>query len=354
MLTGRLNWKFFHGLLFTALIFFGLFWHVPAVLAEQNGQEMNKFYVQAVIPENQVDLNKSYFDLRILPDQEQELVVKLVNPSDQPISITANAYNASTTEEGMIDYTVRGVKDKSLEYPFESLVKVIDNNVSLQPYETKIARFTLKMPKEKYDGVIVGGLRFTKNLSEDESTSKEVTIKQRFHYVVGVVLNETDVSVLPNYEMVSVKVAQSKQGKKISVIDSIRNKNAAVSKKMDLKIAIHKKGNETTLIQAEKKDLEMAPDSVMDFPVPITRQLKPGKYVSKTQLEQDGKKWTFENEFVISRDQAKVINEENKATEVESRIPLWIIMIVVVLIVLVLLQAIILWRKKEKQNSRIK
>ncbi|WP_207695412.1 hypothetical protein DOK67_0001737 [Enterococcus sp. DIV0212c] len=332
-----------------AIIFLFSLLNTKVVLAQEKSEETNSFYVQAVIPQNQVDLNKSYFDLRILPEAEQELQVKLVNPEDEPISISVNALNATTTEEGMIDYTLRGVKDKSLKYPFESLIKVLETNISLQPYETKIARFHLKMPKEKYDGVIVGGLRFTKNLPESETKNKDVTINQRFHYVVGVVLNETDTSVLPDYEMDSVKVAKSKQGKKISVIHAIRNKNAAISKKMNLKFEIRKKGEETPLIKLEKEALEMAPDSVMDFPVPIKRQLQPGKYISKTLINQEGKKWAFENEFEITREQAKVINEENKETKVVSKVPMWLILVIVLLALLVLIQGYILWRKK-KQN----
>ncbi|WYK02100.1 hypothetical protein A5821_003243 [Enterococcus sp. 7F3_DIV0205] len=330
------------------LIFlFGLF-NAKTILAQEKSNETNSFYVQAVIPQNQIDFNKSYFDLKMQPQEEQELQVKLVNPEDTPISVSINAINATTTEEGMIDYTVKGVKDKTLKYPFESLVKVLETTISLQPYETKIARFHLKIPKEKYDGVIVGGLRFTKNLSEAETKNKDVTIQQRFHYVVGVVLNETDVTILPDYEMDSVKVAKSKQGKKISVIHSIRNKNAAISKKMDLKFTIQKKGDKAPLIKLEKEGLEMAPDSVMDFPVPIKRQLAAGKYISNTQIMQDGKKWTFENEFEITREQAKQINEENKGPKVESKVPFWLILLIILLVVLVLIQSYILWRKKKQ------
>ncbi|MGX7265292.1 DUF916 and DUF3324 domain-containing protein [Enterococcus crotali] len=333
-------------LCFVGLIFFFCLLKVETVLAQE--AETNSFYVQAIIPQNQVDLNKSYFDLKMQQQEEQELQVKLVNPEDAPISVSVNAINATTTEEGMIDYTLKGIKDKTLDYPFESLVKVLETNISLQPYETKIARFHLEMPKERYDGVIVGGLRFTKNAPESQEKKKDVTIQQRFHYVVGVVLNETDESILPDYEMDSVKVAKSKQGKKLSVIHSIRNKNAAISKKMDVKITIQKKGEKTPLIKLEKDALEMAPDSVMNFPVPIKRQLQPGKYISKTQISQAGKEWAFENEFDITREQAKQINEENKTAKVESKVPLWLILVVILLALLVLIQTYILWRKRKK------
>ncbi|MGX7411080.1 DUF916 and DUF3324 domain-containing protein [Enterococcus caccae] len=323
--------------------------NIKTVSAQEKSKETNSFYIQAVIPENQVDINRSYFDLKMSPEEKQELQVKLVNPEAEPISIAINAINATTTEEGMIDYTLKGIKDKSLKYPFESLIKVLETNITLQPYETKIARFHVKMPKEQYDGVIVGGIRFTKNLPESEIKTKEVTIGQRFHYVIGVVLNETNTIILPDYEMDGVKVAESKNGKKISVIHLLRNKNAAISKKMTLKVAIRKKGNQTPLIKLDKTALEMAPNSVMDFPVPIKRQLQPGKYISKTQIEQDGKKWSFENEFEITREQAKLINEENKPMETKNDVPLWLLVVIFLLVLLVLVQAYILWKKQQSK-----
>lgn len=304
--------------------------------------------MQAVIPQNQIDSNKSYFDLKMLSEEEQELQVKLVNPEDEPISISVDAINATTTEEGMIDYTARGIQDKTLKYPFESLIKVLETTISLQPYETKIARFHLKMPKERYDGVIVGGLRFTKNSVESKTKSKDVTIQQRFHYVIGVVLNETNTSVLLDYEMALVKVAKSKQEKKIAVIHSIRNKNEAISKKMALRFVIRKKGDETALMKLEKETLEMAPNSTMDFPVPIKRQLQPGTYISQTQINQDGKKWKFENEFEITREQAKRINDENKETKIVSKVPIWLILVLILLVLLVLIQTYILWQRKKR------
>ncbi|MBO0467369.1 DUF916 and DUF3324 domain-containing protein [Enterococcus plantarum] len=321
--------------------------NVKTVLAQTDSRETNSFYVQAVIPQNQVDINKSYFDLKMLPEEEQELHVKLVNPEDSPISISINAINATTTEEGMIDYTVKGIQDETLAYPFESLIKVLETTMSIQPYETKIAHFHLKMPKERYDGVIAGGLRFTKNSVESETKSKEVAVQQRFHYVLGVVLKETDTSVLPDYEIDTVDVARSKQGKKIAVIHSIRNVNAAISKKMALKFIVRKKGDETALIKYEKEALEMAPNSMMDFPVPIKRQLRPGTYISQTQINQDGKKWAFENEFQITRGQAKRIKEENEETKIVSKVPIWLILVIILLVLLVVIQTYSLWRRKK-------
>lgn len=320
------------------------------VLAQEKNNETNSFYVQAIIPENQLDRTKSYFELKMLPEAEQELQVKLVNPEATPITISINAINATTTEEGMIDYTLKGIKDKSLSYPFESLVDVIETTISLQPYETKIARFHVNMPKEKYDGVVVGGLRFTKNLPDNALNSKEVTVQQRFHYVIGVVLNETDEAILPDYEMDSVNVAKSKQSNKMAVIHSIRNKHSAISKKMDVKMSIQKKGEKSPVIKFEKESLEMAPNSMMDFSVPIKRQLQPGRYSSITQIEQEDKKWEFTNEFEITREQSKLINEENKGDKVASTIPLWLILILILLILLVLVQGYILWRKKQQRK----
>ncbi|OEG14801.1 hypothetical protein RV12_GL000485 [Enterococcus quebecensis] len=65
-------------------------------------------------------------------------------------------------------------------------------------------------------------------------------------------------------------------------------------------------------------------------------------------VTQEGKKWTFENEFEITREQAKLINEENKGTQVENKLPFCLILVIVLLLLLVLVQSYILWRKKQQ------
>jgi hypothetical protein len=61
--------------------------------------------VQAVIPENQVDKTKSFFDLRMQPDQKQTISVRINNTSDQDSEYKVTINQAYTSDQGFIDYS---------------------------------------------------------------------------------------------------------------------------------------------------------------------------------------------------------------------------------------------------------
>ena len=61
------------------------------------------YYVRAVLPDNQISNNLSYFDLRMQPGQSQTLEVEVVNESDKVITVDLAAVSASTNRNGIIE-----------------------------------------------------------------------------------------------------------------------------------------------------------------------------------------------------------------------------------------------------------
>ena len=63
-----------------------------------------EFSVKTIIPDNQVDTKKSYFDLRMKPEQKQEIETILYNSSDEEITINISVHSATTNQNGLIVY----------------------------------------------------------------------------------------------------------------------------------------------------------------------------------------------------------------------------------------------------------
>ncbi len=86
--------------------------------------ELN-FSVNAVIPDNQIDKEKSYFDLKVTPGEKQKLKVKLRNTTDKEIVINPHIQSAKTNKNGVIDYTPNKIKkDDTLKIAMEDVAKV--------------------------------------------------------------------------------------------------------------------------------------------------------------------------------------------------------------------------------------
>ena len=69
-----------------------------------NAAEM-KFAVTAVIPENQIDKNQTYFDLKMQPGQKQTIQVQMKNDTNKEVVVESFANTAITNSNGITDYS---------------------------------------------------------------------------------------------------------------------------------------------------------------------------------------------------------------------------------------------------------
>lgn len=64
-----------------------------------------KFAVTAVIPENQIDKNQTYFDLKMQPGQKQTIQVQMKNDTNKEVVVESFANTAITNSNGITDYS---------------------------------------------------------------------------------------------------------------------------------------------------------------------------------------------------------------------------------------------------------
>lgn len=120
------------------------------------------FSVSSVIPENQIDKNLSYFNLKVLPSSLQELKVKIFNNKKHEIKVKAMVTPATTCRNGFISYTNLTNYDESLKYPLPDILKLSQSEYTVPAGGVATATALLNMPKEAFNGIILGGLVFTK------------------------------------------------------------------------------------------------------------------------------------------------------------------------------------------------
>ena len=92
------------------------------------------FSVRAVLPENQVNSQVSYFDLHMAPERKQDLTVEIYNKEAKEIKAKISVVSASTNGNGIIDYKTPGIKDKTLKIPFSEIAKVQEEIVMAVSY----------------------------------------------------------------------------------------------------------------------------------------------------------------------------------------------------------------------------
>ena len=152
-------------------------------------EEPTDFYVKAILPNSQIDSSVSYFKLKLEPEQEEVLEVEVGNATDKEIVVKIEGNAAFTNNNGVVEYSeTKKEQDSTLKHPFSKLAIIENNKITVPANETRIARIVVTMPKNPFDGVILGGLKFT--LADTEEKQVGQIKKYIFIYYWGFTLRE--------------------------------------------------------------------------------------------------------------------------------------------------------------------
>lgn len=308
------------------------------------------YSVKADIPENQIDKAKTYFDLKMTPGQRQEISLTVSNSGDEETSIFITPNNATTNQNGVIDYSEEKAKlDSTLKIPLTSIISG-KQEVKLNPKETKQVTFVIQMPEKEYSGDILGGFYIQKKVDDTKAKKDEsVQIKNQYSYVIGIRLNETDTMVSPKIKLNKVKPAL--ENYRTAITANIQNTESKIINDLDINASVTKQDSTTVLHETNKKGLSMAPNSNFDYPISWdNEQLNPGKYTVHIKAKSGDADWNFDKNFEIKSDVSTKLNKE--AVEVVKPEPNWIMIISIIVGIVILIGALLIFMiiKNEKKK----
>ncbi|EUJ37676.1 putative cell wall protein with a C-terminal hydrophobic motif [Listeria weihenstephanensis FSL R9-0317] len=306
------------------------------------------FSVNAIIPDNQIDKSKSYFDLRIAPGEEQTVHVTMTNETDKELTVLTSVNTATTNDNGIVDYSQEKPKlDNTLKHPIaeftESAGEVVIPANSSKDYPIKIT-----MPNEKIDGTILGGIYFKeKNQAKKETQSKEIQIENQYAYVIGMMLSQNDTEIKADLALNDITPTQINYRNVVTA--NLQNTEATILKDLDVQAEIFKKDGTKVLHEATKNNMRMAPNSNFNFPISWgTDEFKAGKY-RMDMIATSGKQvWQWSEYFTIHDDTAKKLND--KALDIEPDYT-WLYIVAGSLLALLILLLVFLWGRKSKKKE---
>lgn len=310
--------------------------------------EMN-FSVSAVIPENQIDKSKTYFELRMKPGQVQELEVVLTNGLAHPVTVETNANTAVTNDNGIVDYSNKAPKfDNTLQAPFSKIAEMPDE-ITVPANGSRTVKVKVTMPRDPFDGFILGGLHFSEKDNGDKTESGEgVQIKNKYAYVIGVILSENDVAVNPDMKLNRIKPDQVNYRNVLKV--NLQNIKPVILQSLDVDAQVYKDGDDEALYTTKQGALRMAPNSNFDFGISWNNQaFKPGKYRLKMVATSGDHTWKWDEPFEIKADAAADFND--KAVGLEKDYTMWYVAGGVLLGLLVLGLVFWLGRRTRKKDE---
>lgn len=311
-------------------------------------QEIGGYTIEGVPNKNQLDPDVGYFYLHEEVGAEDSVKVKLSNSSAEDKTLNIKVTNGNTNVNGLIDYTGRLEDHSSLKTPLTSIATPTENEVVVPKQSSVETEITIKMPKEQFPGVVLGGIVVSEK-QEDNESKKQLALKNTYSYTLGlVVTNENKVELRKNVSVELESVGATLfDGKKV-VQANILNPNPYIFSKATVKGEIFKKGSDQALKKAEKESVNIAPYSVYPFQFDWEKEdLKPGKYIFRGSVVANGETWKFEREFEITSGAAKKINEESVY---KVYIPNWLTYSITILVIISISGTIYLFIRKKTRK----
>ena len=290
------------------------------------------FSVSSVIPENQINKNLSYFDLKVVPSNSQELKVKIFNNKDHEIKVKAMVTPATTCRNGFISYTNLTNYDESLRHPLSDILKLDQSEYVVPAGGFTTATALLSMPAESYDGIILGGLVFTKaddSFKTAEKSQMAAQIENEYQYVVGVMLSENDNKVIANMNLKYIKSTLVSYHMGLAV--NLQNDTSVIIPNLKISGTVYKKGSSEIYKSAEKENVKMAPNSNFDFMVDWkNHKFEAGEYRIHVVAQNEEYFWEWDENFVITPEQANDTNKD--AVDLVSSNSNWVYILLAALV----------------------
>ena len=326
-------------------IFFG------AIHASAESMEP-KVSIKPVIPENQQNKEARYFDLRMKPNQKEQVVIQLTNQTKEQVHLKVAFADAKTTSQGVIDYSDnQHLRSKApQELLFTQMISG-PSDIVLKAQETKEVVFELLMPEGVFDGFVLGGIEFIEEISEQKESS---TLTTQMSYLVGFKLSETDTE-LP-YDLVLEEPRVGMKDYKNAILVSLANQNGRLINELKLSIQVIKKEEETVILQSHLESARIAPYSVIEIPVYLEDDLlDPGDYEIRIQAKSDEgfqKEWV--EMFEVTKKDHELFKEndtlwiEDTTTNNKLIFFITVITLVILTVMLTIIYKYVLNKKRKK------
>lgn len=358
------------------VLVFSLFYCSKSIYASSSN-----FNVSPEIPENQVDKNLGYFNLVMSPESQQTLSFKVNNATSKSITVEMAFAHSTTNGNGLAIYdSSKAIKDSSLKYNIEDFVDIPKKEVTIAAHAQVIMTAKVIMPKGMDTGILSGGFSFKEKEGNQESgSSKGVSIKNEYRYVIALVTQQNIQKVSPQLKLNEVKATQVNSRNVFAA--NLQNISPTYLQDMNATATVKGVTNSELKYSFENSDMKMAPNSNFDFAIPVSikgnigdqtsKALEAGKYhLSMTvygvksatgayETTVNGKtvnyeyKWTFEKDFEIAGEKAKKLNNSDPTVHYKEPIN-WLMIIGIALILIILLLTFLIFSSRRKKENHQK
>lgn len=299
------------------------------VHAQDSGDRV-PYSVRAILPENQVNPDVSYFDIEVEPGASQSLEVDIFNASNEEITVAVSTHFGATNSNGIITYDGSITEyDESMELAFDEISYVFEEEVVIGPNDSQRAIVDVYIPEEGFDGQLLGGIHFK---LEDEASDQDgaVGFTNEYAYVVGVNMVQADFDedelgkdedrpeAADNLSVEDIEAELVLDEVEPGLINHRTGVNATFSHKtpvlldgLNFYAYVTEAGEDTVLYEREVENFSIGPNNQFNFPVDFANEpLEEGDYTYHAVVENNDYHWEFSQDFSLTEIESQELNEQ--------------------------------------------
>lgn len=289
---------------------------VSVFASEKDSSEANKdtigFTVKTILPNNQIDSSKGFYFLKLEPGQKQTIQLRIISTREEPRTVRIHVNDAVTSVEGTVEYGIDTPElDETLNMPTSEIIYIPEEyqEITVENFEEKTVEFDINTPEEPFEGIKLGAFRILGVPEGSEAKEQGLTVQTG--YTIGVVLTEDteQYNIGGNLNFKEAKVTLSNGSKVIGAV--LQNDQPKIIEGLTLNAEVTKKGSSKVLYKTTGKDLAVAPNSKFTYEIPMGMdKVAAGSYTLKLVLKNEEKEWSWEEEFLVTGEQATALNDE--------------------------------------------
>lgn len=244
-----------------------------------------------------------YFNLPMVGHPSRLEKLRLYNPTNQAITVRIKAVDATTDDQGQVDYTNPAkASSQRLKQPGSQMM-TFAKKVSLAPQATQDISVRIKNVKAGFTGQKAVAL----NLIASGINQPRNSIQNQYVYAIGMILQGRPLTNghLKKLQLTAVKLSQQKMFKMHLI-----NPDATYLKKTQIKFRFVNQWTSFFNYQLTKTDLKIAPSSTFDLQVPLTgKRVVPGIYRLTMTVKTDRYRQTVNRYVAINKTHARLITD---------------------------------------------
>lgn len=171
------------------------------------------YTVEPIKPANQIDQQLNYFYLYEI-SQTDTFKIKVVNTSSKAQKMYLQIVNANNNDDGELDYSGQQKDSSLLKVKLTDLVSGPES-IEVPAHDSKEVSFQIKLPKDKFKGIVMGGII----VSNFKNSDINGYIANTYNYTVGVVLTCDKNAPMYQDKHLKVNLTDDKKDIRINLIN---------------------------------------------------------------------------------------------------------------------------------------